>query len=174
MEKNEWFPFKGTKNINESLKETAIREIYEETCGLVKLDNIHLNCTYSTKRKYYHIGLVFVNFNILQNFHKKRNFYKICNNIKISSEKYLEKIDIKYFNINNINLYKFHNISKIPINFYKNFLLRLQQKLNSNLINNNDNNFLNILKKIQPTNIENSPNINILTNNIINNDTLVL
>ena len=63
MEKGMWFPFKGTRETGETCTEAAIREIYEETCSIVKLDDIELNCQYSTKRKYYHIGLVYVNHN---------------------------------------------------------------------------------------------------------------
>jgi len=132
MEKNEWFPFKGTKNNNESLKSTAIREIFEETCGLVVLNDIHLDCKYSTKRKYYHIGLAFVNINIIKKFHKNRKFYEETD-INDENYKYLEKTDIKLFNINKLSLYQFHNITDIPIQFYKKFLNDLQQKFYDNI-----------------------------------------
>jgi hypothetical protein len=170
MEKNEWFPFKGTKEIGESLNETAIREIYEETCGIVELDNIYLSCNYSTKRKYYHIGLVFVNINILKKFYKKRNMYKfsISNNYE-----FLEKTGIKLFNINKLGNHEFHNVSLIPINYYKNFLLKLQNIINNSLeykdfISNNI-----FFKKTQPTDIQKSPNINMLLNDIYKDKKLI-
>lgn len=157
MEKNDWFPFKGTKEPNESLHETAIREVYEETCGIVKLDNIYLDCVYSTKRKYYYIGLVFVNIDVLNKFHKKRNE---CKKMDINNNPFLEKSSIKLFNINKLHFYNFHNISLIPINYYKNFLFDLQKRINNLSFNIDMSN--NYLKMTYPTNSKKSPNINSL------------
>ena len=168
MEKNEWFPFKGTKEPNESLKETAIREIYEETCGIVNLNNIYLNCNYSTKRKYYHIGLVFVNINILKKFYGQRNKYK---NKEGDNFAFLEKSCIKLFNINELHNYKFHSISLIPINYYKEFLFKLQTCIQTDICNNNINNYY--LKQIQPTDIQKSPNISILVNKDTANNPII-
>ena len=132
MEKNDWFPFKGTANIDESLENAAIREIFEETCGLVILDNIYLSCKYTTKRKYYYIGLVFVDITILNRFYINKKKYENKNNFE-DNYRFLEKTDIKLFNINKIDLYNFHNITQIPIDFYKNFLTQLQKKIDNNI-----------------------------------------
>jgi len=156
MEKNEWFPFKGTREPNESLMDTAIREIYEETCGIVNLSDIYLDCNYSTKRKYYHIGLVFVNSNILKRFNKQRNEYKKKGG---DNSVFLEKSCIKLFNINKLDNYEFHNVSLIPINYYKDFLFKLQARIHESFYYNMENFHL---KQIQPTNIRKSPDIKIL------------
>ena len=187
MEKNDWFPFKGTKNNNETLIDTAIREVFEETCGIVKLDNIYLDCKYSTKRKYYHIGLVFVNINILKKFYTKRKLYEDKSEIE-DNHKFLEKTDIKLFNINMIDSYLFHIITKIPIKFYKNFLIKLQKKFDRNKLNSNkdinkimhDNKYINkimhsknLLNNYEDkwvnnisANINNSPNPSFLLDDI--------
>lgn len=55
-ESRDWFPFKGVCEKNETLEEAAIREIEEETCRIVKINNIALDCKYASYRKIYHIG----------------------------------------------------------------------------------------------------------------------
>ena len=69
MEKGEWFPFKGTRERGETNMETAIREVYEETCSIINTNYIDLQCNYITKRKHYHIGLVFVEMNKISKFY---------------------------------------------------------------------------------------------------------
>lgn len=159
MEKNEWFPFKGTREANESLNDTAIREIYEETCGIVNLDDIYLDCNYSTKRKYYHIGLVFVNINVLKKFYKQRNKYKLNST---DNGAFLEKTCIKLFNINELHNYKFHHISLVPINYYKCFLLKLQSRIHNSICDTVNDIYL---KQTHSANIQKSPELSLLFKN---------
>ena len=128
MEKGMWFPFKGTREIGETCAEAAIREIYEETCSIVKLDDIELNCQYSTKRKYYHIGLVYVNHNIIQQFYTNRSDILVDSTIK-NKNIFLEKSDIKLFKFDDIKNNKFHSITKIPILFYYDKLSNIQNSI---------------------------------------------
>ena len=130
MENGDWFPFKGTREKYENNKQAAIREIYEETCGIVKIDCIDLKCNFTTKRKHYHIGLVFVSFNNIKQFHKIRKKIMESEN---QSGQYLEKTDIKLFKLDNLYKCKFHEITKIPIDYYKNSLDRLQKDSLCNL-----------------------------------------
>lgn len=122
-EKGDWFPFKGTCEYDETYEETAVREILEESCGIVNIspDNIILDCHYSTSRKYYHIGLVYVLPTMVNDFYKIRRTH--------TSEKYLEKTDVKMFNINNILYKKMHHITMTPIIHYFTYLKDVQYKL---------------------------------------------
>lgn len=129
MEKDEWFPFKGTKDKDETSEEAAIREIYEETCGTVRVDKIELKCNYSTKRKHYHIGLVQVSISILKEFYINRAQILYKNNYSPENYAYLEKTEIKMFSLNTIHENKFHDITSIPINFYYQHLEKLQNNL---------------------------------------------
>lgn len=126
LEKGQWFPFKGTREKDECNTKAAIREIYEETYGTVKIDNISLDCNFSTKRKHYHIGLVFVPYFYVNKIFK--NKILISNNSK-KYNKFLEKTDIKLFSFNFINKYRFHAVTQIPLNYYYNELMSLQNEL---------------------------------------------
>ena len=127
MEKGQWFPFKGLRERGETNIQAAIREIREETCDAVHVDRIDLDCNYSTKRKHYHIGLYMITINeIIQFFHNR-----ISNNL---DKVYLEKEDIKLFPVDNIGEYVFHEITRIPIEFYYSALIRLQSNIRSNTI----------------------------------------
>jgi hypothetical protein len=123
-EHGEWFPFKGTSEKNETIKQTAIREILEETCNCIQLkeDEISLECNFQTSRKYYHIGLIYVDYNFMKNFSVSRKTQ--------INDKYLEKTDIKMFNIDHILNKKFHHITSIPIFYYYPVLKKIQIKLN--------------------------------------------
>ncbi len=121
-EYDDWFPFKGKCEKNETFEMTAVREIEEETCGIVKLSGIKLKCNYATSRKQYHIGLEYVSHTIITEFYKKRKTYK--------EKKYLEKTEIKMFPLSSIGERKFHPVTQTPINFYYMFLLDLQEKIN--------------------------------------------
>lgn len=123
MEKGEWFPFKGTREKGETNDETAIREIYEETCTIVDVSSIDLDCHYSTKRKHYHIGLIQVDSCIMTEFYKKR--------AEIEDKEYLEKTSIKAFALDDMDCYFFHTVTKIPIQYYYNKLSAIQQNINN-------------------------------------------
>lgn len=138
MEKGEWFPFKGIREKGETNVEAAIREIKEETCNAVEISNIELQCNYSTKRKHYHIGLAQITYDEFSQFYRNR-FNMIYNDNSLNEYKwiYLEKDDIKMFPIDDILSYNFHEITKIPIKFYYNFLYNLQRD-----IRNQNNTFM--------------------------------
>jgi 8-oxo-dGTP pyrophosphatase MutT (NUDIX family) len=114
-----WLPFKGGCMENETEEETAIREIYEETCGLVKIDSITLYHKFSTKRKMYHIGICEVPFDIVEKFDKIRN--------DETRVEYLEKKELVFLPYPEVLKNPLvHNISRASILFYKNFLDNLK------------------------------------------------
>jgi hypothetical protein len=121
MEKGEWFPFKGTREKGETNNDAAIREIYEETCTLVEITNIDLDCNYSTKRKHYHIGLIQVEPSIMSEFYDKRSF--------LEEKEFLEKTSIRAFALANIEKNFFHSVTKIPIQHYYNKLKDIQKSI---------------------------------------------
>ena len=115
LERGEWTPFKGCCNEGESFVDTAIREIKEETHGLVKLHDIKLHHQFSTKNKIYHIGLVFVDYDLLENFKEEKK--------KINTPAcYLEKEKLRFFPVDDIPelLDSFHIITRASIMFYWN------------------------------------------------------
>lgn len=150
MEKGQWFPFKGTRDKGETNEQAAIREINEETCGVVKLKNIDLKCHYSTKRKHYHIGLIKIQSDIIDEFYKNRAHIN-TNNYYHNYDVYLEKSDIKMFSLESIFNNNFHEVTAIPIKYYFPYL-KLLEKQNNNIENNKISPYLNSVsnKCIQP------------------------
>ena len=129
MEKGVWFPFKGTREKGETNEQAAIREIYEETCGITKIDRIELNCNFSTKRKHYHIGLIRVPPSIVNQFYKiKEQIYRV-NGYNDNCYKYLEKSNIKMFPLSAVKNINFHEVTKIPIKFYYDHLKMIENNL---------------------------------------------
>ena len=131
MEKGQWFPFKGTREKGESNEQTAIRVIYEETCGVVKISSIDLKCNYSTKRKHYHIGLVKVSPSIINQFYINQKDILKENKYCSKYYSYLEKSDIKMFSLKCIINTKFHNVTSIPIRYYYMYLKIVENKIRS-------------------------------------------
>jgi hypothetical protein len=129
MEKGEWFPFKGTKEMGESNMQTAIREIKEETCDTVHINYIDLCCHFSTKRKHYHIGLVGMTTEEYNNFNVNRESF-----LKDDNKVYLEKTAIKRFPICTIFENEFHIITLKAIRYYYEYLVNLQRKINTDSI----------------------------------------
>jgi hypothetical protein len=127
MEYGDWFPFKGTREKYENNIQTAIREIHEETCGVVNIKYIDLKCNFTTKRKHYHIGLVYVPIENVKKFHENRKAIEstVCNKHSI----YLEKTDFGIFELNKISSYKFHSITKIPVSYYLKTLHKIQSNI---------------------------------------------
>ncbi len=119
-----WFPFKGRCESGETFEQAAVREIKEETCNLISLDEneIKLDCNFSTSRKHYHIGLVFVPYSFIKEFYTQRH--------TLSDEKFLEKTHVKMFNINTLNVRSFHQVTSVPVLYYYQFLKKLQEKIN--------------------------------------------
>jgi hypothetical protein len=141
MEKGQWFPFKGGKEKDETNEIAAIREIYEETCGVIKLKNITLKCHYSTKRKHYHIGLIKIPLNTIEKFSINRKY--ILNNLKLKNchnnyDAYLEKSDIKMFSLESIFSNNFHEVTIKPIKYYYTYLKSIENKLSNTQLNNSN------------------------------------
>lgn len=108
---DEWLPFKGCNETGESFEQTAIREIKEETCGLVTLENISLDHVFTTKHKIYRIGLCQVDFSIIEQFEQVRKAE--------SRKEFREKQEIKFFPLDSIFIkQKIHSISRASIKFY--------------------------------------------------------
>lgn len=119
MEGWEWFPFKGCMAFGETFEETAIREIYEETCGLVSLQTIFLEHHFNSKHKHYHIGLVPVDYSLIDKFNQR---------IKTEERmEFLEKKCIKFFTIDELKICNLHQITKASINFFWDKLLLLSK-----------------------------------------------
>jgi len=116
-----WFPMKGCPKKKESLKETAIREIYEETSGIVTVKNkeIKLDCKFETRNKKYYIGLINVPIDIIEQFNVQR-ITKTEKNIEM-----LEKDELRFYPIKTIDKYTFPGITTIIIKHYKKYLLHL-------------------------------------------------
>lgn len=129
MEKGQWFPFKGTNNNGESNIQTAIREIYEETYGVVKLQHIDLKCNFSTKRKHYHIGLVQIPYHQIEKFYRNRSLLLKYKNFSNKYSMFLEKTEIKLFPLHNVFNNNFHEVTKIPIKYFYNHLSCIEFKL---------------------------------------------
>ena len=87
--KMKWYPFKGCSEEGETLKETAIREVFEETGGLVKMNNIDLYLAFTTPNKNYYIGLYQVPYSIVDKFNSM--------NRNIMHEDFKEKEEIRFF-----------------------------------------------------------------------------
>lgn len=113
-----WFPFKGCAEPGESLEQTAIREIKEETCGLVNLDKIHLEHYFTSKRKHYYIGLCLVDYNIIDMFSNAR--------IDENRKEYREKKRLKFFTLQEAIMdSSVHSITKASIKYFWNKLMYL-------------------------------------------------
>lgn len=128
LEKGKWYPFKGTREKGETNEMAAIREIYEETCGVITLNKIELDCNFSTKRKYYHIGLLYIPSGFIDRFYNNRRL--LLNNINTIDKKYkvfLEKNDIKMFSLNEVNYRRFHHVTSIPIKYYYDKLKKIER-----------------------------------------------
>jgi ADP-ribose pyrophosphatase YjhB (NUDIX family) len=114
-----WFVFKGGKRYDETPEQAAIREVYEETCGLVKLNSIKLEHQFSTKRKRYCIGLVEVPFEIINRFE-----YAMQTEAR---EEFMEKKSIKFFKYPEVlDDPRVHEITKCSISYYTNTLQALK------------------------------------------------
>ena len=135
QEKGDYFPFKGVREKCETNIQTAIREIYEETCCALTVNDINLLCNFSTKRKHYHIGLAYISLDEIKQFHINKK--KLENDIKNIEKNwiYLEKTDIKIFKLDYVSKYKFHEITYKPIKFYQSKLMHIQNSIQNKLTN---------------------------------------
>lgn len=120
-EKGNWLPFKGCIKEGETDVQTASRELYEETCGLVYVDakKIKLLHIFETKRKEYRIALVYMPFSKIEEFRLLRSIE--------DRHDYLEKDMLQFFPFDNSILSSdIHNITKASIQYYWNTLLHLK------------------------------------------------
>lgn len=133
LEGDDWLPFKGCNEKGETYEETAIREIYEETCGLIRVDKISLDHAFASKRKKYYIGLIYVDYDIIEKFSQLRKAEDRPN--------FIEKKSLRFFNLDTVLFNNYvHGISKASIKYYWNKLEYLRPKMyNEN--NENENIF---------------------------------
>ena len=111
LEGDHWLPFKGCSNFNETFEQAAIREIREETCNLVHIDNIKLDHIFMSKRKTYHIGLCYAPYDIIYKFDRVKKLY--------DDYSYKEKDKIKFFPFKNLLENRdIHVLTKLSIEFY--------------------------------------------------------
>jgi ADP-ribose pyrophosphatase YjhB (NUDIX family) len=150
-ESRDWFPFKGVCEKNETLEEAAIREIEEETCRIVKINNIALDCKYASYRKIYHIGLIYVDKNFVKKFYYAKK--KLTESKDDENDKYLEKNHIKMFSLDELDLSRLHYVTLIPIVHYWNYLCGLQVYINNIMISRQINRI--IYEKWQTNRLQN-------------------
>lgn len=108
LEDKHWFVFKGCPEQGEDIRAAAIREVYEETNKLVKLESIEITYIRKTNHKEYHIGLCEVPYSIVDTF----------NSLDRSGldAKYIEKKELRFFTIDEALFNgKVHNITKDTI-----------------------------------------------------------
>lgn len=111
LEQGGWLPFKGCNEEGETFEETAIREVKEETCGLIHLSEISLDHTFATHAKIYKIGLCHIPYAFLHIFQKVRS--------KEKRDKYKEKYTVKFFPLLKIlHDKRVHPISKQSVIHY--------------------------------------------------------
>lgn len=120
---NEYLPFKGCMEEGETLVDTAIREIKEETGGLVILKDIVLEHRFTSRRKHYYIGLCEVPFDLVDKYDQY-----LSNGLEKRKE-FTEKRKLKFFYLDEVNSnQEIHNISKSSINYYMNKLRLIQSQ----------------------------------------------
>lgn len=117
----EWLPFKGCNEEGETYEQTAIREIREETCGLVDINSIVLEHVFTTKHKIYRIGLCQVDFDIIEKFALARSAE--------NRKEFREKQEIKFFALETVFAKpSVHSISRASIKFYWDKLMTIAGK----------------------------------------------
>lgn len=129
---NEYLPFKGCMEEGETLVDTAIREIREETGGLIVLKDIVLEHRFTSRRKHYYIGLCEVPYDLIEKYDQY-----LTNGVEKRKE-YVEKRKLKFFHLDEVNSsQEIHNISKSSVNYYMNKLRLIQMQKSSKINNNN-------------------------------------
>lgn len=121
LEGGHWLPFKGCNKKDETYLEAARREINEETCGLVNVENenFNLDFCFSSKTKHYHFGLYKVDYNVVNKFETVRQGE--------TRKSFIEKKALKFFPFNYNLLHKrLHKITKLILQFYWSKLLMLR------------------------------------------------
>lgn len=98
FENNEWSPFAGMSERNETPYQTACREAYEESCMLLHPSNYkNTKCMVDiTSRFEYYLFIIELKQDIDLNA-----FYENLN--KVTDKHYKEKTEIKWFSIDELN-----------------------------------------------------------------------
>ena len=106
-----YLPFKGRPEQNETLEQAAIREVYEETCGLILVNQIDLRHQFETAHKKYYIGLIKVPYEIVEQFEQKRAVEtNACR---------MEKRKIKFFPLSQLYNKEIHPLSRLSVKFWR-------------------------------------------------------
>lgn len=106
-----WLPFKGCNEYNETYEQTAIREVQEETCYLIHLNNIKLDHRFESHAKIYMIGLCEVPYEFLLYFRQARQYE--------TRWKCQEKSLVKFFKLEStLDSKQIHGLSKNSIKYY--------------------------------------------------------
>lgn len=108
-----WSLFKGRVDPGESYEQCAIREIYEETGGLLKLDKVSLDCVFSSRVKTYHVGLAYLPYELIEKF----NTRTIHENPAFN-----EKEKIKFFEYSTLDIAAQDAHVKVAIQYYSDHL----------------------------------------------------
>ncbi len=121
-EGNKWFPFKGCKKDEETYEQAAIREIYEETAGLVSIPSINLDHNFSSKSKHYHIGLIKVPYTIIDEFSTSR--------VNATEKELREKQKIRFFTLEETQRNNcIHNLTRASIEYFWDKLISLEKNM---------------------------------------------
>jgi ADP-ribose pyrophosphatase YjhB (NUDIX family) len=119
-EGDDFLPFKGCNEPGETYEQTAIREIHEETCGLINISDIKLEHVFSTKSKIYRIGICQVPYSIVEQFNKSR--------LLESRKVFREKKELLFFPITTVlSNPRVHNISRSSIKYYWDRIISLSE-----------------------------------------------
>jgi 8-oxo-dGTP pyrophosphatase MutT (NUDIX family) len=108
-----WSLFKGRIDAHESYEECAIREIHEETGGLLHVSKISLDCVFSNRVKTYHIGLVYISYELIEKFNSR---------VAHENPAFNEKEMIRFFDYETFDVDEHHAHVKIAVKYYSDHL----------------------------------------------------
>jgi len=135
----------GTRNNNEDILTTAIREAYEESFLTVNIDKSKLKKSkfydlhYDDNNKYYRCFFYHIDDYERSLFLSQKDaLYYLKNNGATIPEYYFETIDVDYFNINDIDISK----TKSSIKNIKNKKCKIRERTFNCIINGLKNNLL--------------------------------
>jgi hypothetical protein len=112
-----YFPLKGRKEQGETIEQAAIREIYEESCGIVDIMDINLDCKIDSAKKRYYLGLVPVKYDIIQEFADRRKHE--------TRSAFIEIEELKFYKLSELLTMRLPLITYKAISFYKDILIKI-------------------------------------------------
>ena len=117
IENNEWSPFAGMSEKNETPYQTACREAYEESCMLLQPSNYtNIRCMVDISSRFeYYLFIVDLKSNIDLN-----EFYINLN--KVTDKHYKEKSELRWFSKDEIHQLPLRSVFKKSIPELLNFL----------------------------------------------------